>query len=120
MDEARNPRKRKLPAENPQRAIASREREKRKRQQEEDSRREETNAQRSPYHDLAVEELKKLIYEKTGEKTRKRNRLALVDILWNADHGDRNDSTGKSQSLSDEHFVFLPYNKSFVLSSKLG
>ena len=62
------------------------EREKRRRLDEEAERSEVNAAQQSPYAALSANELKDLIFERTGRKTRKQNRQCLLDILTGIDN----------------------------------
>ena len=66
-------RKRKL---NVDQAGSAKQREKKKKMEEEEERVAATHAARSPYIDLSVRELRELVYLKTGERTRKQNRVS--------------------------------------------
>ena len=78
-------RKRKPAAQHPWQGQGLKEREKRKRMEEEEERATATAAQESPYSNLTEKELKDLIYARGGVKTRKQNRVALLDILTRID-----------------------------------
>ena len=80
------PRKRKERPQNPQHGERMREWEKRRRIQEEEERDAATTAVQSPYESLSVDELKAVIFKKTGKKTRKQNRQSLLDILLRVDN----------------------------------
>ena len=81
------PRKRKQTAQHPWQGEGIKEREKRKRLEEEAERSAVNAAQQSPYSALTAEELKDLIFARTGRKTRKQNPQCLIDILTEIDNG---------------------------------
>ena len=75
-------------------AAGNREREKENRKRQDEAQRQFTQ-ERSPYSQLSIPELKKLIQTKTGKRTQKRTRESLLDILWHVDHGGNEQSTSK-------------------------
>ena len=83
LEAHRNPvvRKRKQTEQDPWHASGIKEREKRRRMEEEEERLAVTAAQQCPYANLSVNELKELIFARTGKKTRKQSLQCLIDIL---------------------------------------
>ena len=78
--------KRKARTQDPSVADRNRERGKENRRQEDEERRQMTE-QRRPYSDLSILELRNLVQRKTGKRTLKRNREALLDMIWHSDNG---------------------------------
>ena len=83
LEAHRNPvvRKRKQMAQHPWQGQGIKEREKRQRLQEEEERATVTAAQQPSYSNLSAKELRDMIHARSGEKTRKQNRIPLLDIL---------------------------------------
>ena len=65
-----------------------------KRQLEEAERQEATLAQRGPYDNLTVQQLKEEIKSRTGTGTRKTKRESLIAILMNLDEPSDYDTDG--------------------------
>ena len=80
-ERAANPKKRKARQQHPSVGEGNSAREKERRRVEDAERQRLTEAQR-PYADLSIPELKELIRGKTGKKSQKRTRDALLDVLW--------------------------------------
>ena len=87
--------KRKARTQHPSVGEGNRQREKERREKEDGERRQFTEEQ-SPYLQLSIPELKELIRTKTGKRTQKRTREALLDILRSCDHVGQNQSSGSS------------------------
>ena len=72
--------KRKARTQDPSVAERNRERGKENRRQE-DEERQRLTEQRRPYSELSILDLRKLVQRKTGKRTLKRSRDALLDII---------------------------------------
>ena len=86
-------RKRKARTQDPSVTERIRERGKENRRQEDEERRKLTE-QRRPYSDLSILDLRNLVQEKTGKRTLKRTREALIDMIWHAENGGQCQSSG--------------------------
>ena len=91
-----SPRCRKQRQQHPWQAHGVRNFQQNKRQEEECRREEATAAQRGPYDFLSVGELRSIIQEKTGKRTRKQSREGLLAILAHLDE------EGSSRDYDDE------------------
>ena len=88
--------KRKKKSQHPSCGENTRRREKENRAQEEERRREATEALKSRYSHLSDQDLKNEIRRRTGKRTQKRGRDALLTIMCNLDDGGEiNFSVGK-------------------------
>ena len=96
--------KRKARTQDPSVAERNRERGKENRRQE-DEERQRLTEQRRPYSELSILDLRNLMQRKTGKRTLKRSRDALLDIIWNADYGGQCQSSGAA--LNDFTFFNL-------------
>lgn len=85
--------KRKSRTQDPSVTERNREREKDKRRKEDEERRILTE-QRRRYSDLSILDLKNLVQNKTGKRTLKRSREALLDMISNADYGGQCQTSG--------------------------
>ena len=97
--------KRKSRTQHPSVAEGNRQREKERRGREDTERRQFSDDQ-SPYSELSILQLKELIQTKTGKRTQKRTREALLDILRSVEHVGQNPSSGKSFTVSQHHDCF--------------
>ena len=80
---------RKRRAPRPENAERMKEIQKKRRVEEEEERVAATTALQSPYANFTAKELRKIIFDKTGKKTRKQNLQCLLDILHQFDsNGD--------------------------------
>ena len=86
--------KRKARQQHPWQARGMKEHLSKKRQMEEAERQAETSAQRGPYVDLTVQQLKEQISARTGERTRKTKRDSLLAVLRNLDEPSDYDVDG--------------------------
>ena len=80
-----NQRCRKLRQQHPWQAHGIRDFQQRKRQQEECDREEASASQQGPYDCLSIGELRSIIHQKTGKRTRKQSREGLLAILTHLD-----------------------------------
>ena len=108
LKELEEGKKRKSRTQHPSVAEGNRRKEKERRGREDAERRQFTEDQ-SPYLQLSIPQLKELIQTKTGKKTQKRTREALLDILRSVDHVGQNQSSGKSDcfQLEEERKLLL-------------
>ena len=95
LKELEQGRKRKARTQHPSVGEGNRQREKVRREEEDGERRQFTEEQ-SPYSQLSIPELKELIRTKTGKRTQKRSREALLDILRSVEHVGQDQSSGRS------------------------
>ena len=95
----RSRRKRKAGPLHPWQGEGVRQYQQEKRLREDKEREEVTRSQLSPYDVLPIDELKKLIHERSGEKTRKRSRNALKAILVNLDELESSQDTEQGKHI---------------------
>ena len=106
-------RKRKAGPLHPWQGIGVKQRQQEKRLREDKEREEVTQSQQSSYDLLSIEELKDMIHQRSGEKTRKRSRESLKAILINLDEMDSSHNLKESES-----FIHIVGKRGQLLSFK--
>ena len=80
-----------------------------KRAREEREREQVTMDQEGPYERLTLEELKEILFQRTGSKTRKKNREALIAILINIDQSGSSTETIEETEEQGSCKIFLVF-----------